>query len=122
MSRLKKIKQKISAPIIAIETAFLTMSSAAIAACGPGMGGDDTGVTVKTDGIDMNATLGNVIGFVCTMMLYRGALLGAWAVAQLFLAFKNEDADSKSKAMMTLVAAVGLMSVKFVLQLIGLIE
>lgn len=122
MSRLQKIKQKISAPIIAVETAFLTMSSMAVAACGPGVGGSDNSVTVRTDGIDMNATLGNVIGFVCTMMLYIGALLGAWAVAQLFLAFKNEDADSKSKAMMTLVAAVGLMSVKFVLQMIGLIE
>lgn len=45
--------------------------------------------------------------FVCV-----GALLGVWSVGQLALAFKNEDADSKSKAMMMLVVAAILIGVK----------
>lgn len=45
--------------------------------------------------------------FVCI-----GALLGVWSVGQLALAFKNEDADSKSRAMMMLVVAAILIGVK----------
>ena len=35
-----------------------------------------------------------------------------WAIGQLVLAFKNEDADSKSRAVMVLAVAILLMSVK----------
>lgn len=55
---------------------------------------------------------GNAVGTVVTVMQYVGALLGVWALAQLFLAFKNEDADSKSRAMMTLMAAILLVCIK----------
>lgn len=54
---------------------------------------------------------GTLIGYVCKIFFYIGAILLVWAVGQLVLAFKNEDADSKSRAVMVLVCAVLLMSI-----------
>ena len=43
----------------------------------------------------------------CTIyILAPGWLLLAWGIGQLVLAFKNEDADSKSRAMMLIVVAI----------------
>lgn len=53
-----------------------------------------------------------LIGLVCKIFFYIGAILLVWAVGQLVLAFKNEDADSKSRAVMVLVCAVLLMSIR----------
>lgn len=55
--------------------------------------------------------MGTLIGYVCKIFFYIGALLMVWGIGQLVLAFKNEDADSKSRAMMVLVCAILLMSV-----------
>lgn len=54
---------------------------------------------------------GTLVGYVCKIFFYIGAILLVWAVGQLVLAFKNEDADSKSRAVMVLVCAVLLMSI-----------
>lgn len=51
------------------------------------------------------------LGYVLDMFICVGALLGVWAVAQLALAFKNEDADSKSRAMMMLIVAAILIGI-----------
>ena len=48
----------------------------------------------------------NLLGYVFAIFKYIGWLLWAWGVGQLVLAFKNEDADSKSRAMMLIVVAI----------------
>lgn len=48
----------------------------------------------------------NLLGYVFGIFKYIGWLLLAWGVGQLVLAFKNEDADSKSRAMMLIVVAI----------------
>lgn len=53
----------------------------------------------------------NIVGLVCKVFFYIGAVLLVWAIGQLVLAFKNEDADSKSRAVMVLVCAVMLLSI-----------
>lgn len=50
----------------------------------------------------------NLLGYVFGMFKYIGILLLAWGVGQLVLAFKNEDADSKSRAMMLIMVAIVL--------------
>ena len=55
-----------------------------------------------------------LVSLVCTMFSLIGAILLVWAIGQLVLAFKNEDADSKSRAMQVLVVAVLLCSVKLI--------
>ena len=54
---------------------------------------------------------GTLIGYICQIFLYIGIIIMVWAVGQLVLAFKNEDADSKSRAVMVMVCSIILMSV-----------
>ena len=74
---------------------------------------------VNTDKLattDMGDLVGGVIDFILDMFMYIGILLLLWACGMLFLAFKNEDADSKSRAMMVAVASIGLITLKGILQ------
>lgn len=48
----------------------------------------------------------NLLGYVFGIFKYIGWLLLACGIGQLVLAFKNEDADSKSRAMMLIVVAI----------------
>ena len=60
---------------------------------------------------DPKAIVATFLGYVLDMFICVGALLVVWAVAQLALAFKNEDADSKSRAMMMLIVAAILIGI-----------
>lgn len=62
--------------------------------------------------------IGNVLGYVMAIFRYIGYVLAAWGVGQLVLAFKNDDADSKSRAIMTIVAAVALVGIGVLMKLI----
>ena len=61
-----------------------------------------------------------LIDIVCKIFLYIGVLLAVWAVGMLVLAFKNEDADSKSRAMMLLVVACMLIGINTLVDQLGL--
>lgn len=60
------------------------------------------------DGID--SMFGTLVGYVFKIFFYIGAVLLAWSIGQLIMAFKNEDADSKSRAVMVIVVSCLLMS------------
>ena len=86
-----------------------------------------TAVTSSVGMIAMAATsgnsntkkiIGNVLGYVMAIFRYIGYVLAAWGVGQLVLAFKNDDADSKSRAIMTIVAAVALVGIGVLMKLI----
>lgn len=62
--------------------------------------------------VEAGQLMDQLIGTVCDVFRMIGALLLVWAIGQLVLAFKNEDADSKSRAMMVLVASILLLSLK----------
>lgn len=55
--------------------------------------------------------MGTIIGYVTQIALYIGIVLLAWGLIQLFMAFKNEDADSKQRAIMVIVAAICLIAI-----------
>lgn len=61
---------------------------------------------------DTTATPGEIIQGLLNVIFdiagYIGVLLLAWGGITLFLAIRNEDADSKSRAVMLLVVAIGL--------------
>lgn len=59
--------------------------------------------------------VGTVLGVICDIFLAIGVLLLAWSVGMLFLAFKNEDADSKSRSMMMAVVSIVLIAFKGIL-------
>lgn len=66
---------------------------------------------VFADDPDAAGIVGKFLGYILDMFICVGTMLGVWGVAQLALAFKNEDADSKSKAMMMLMTAVILIGI-----------
>ena len=65
--------------------------------------------------VDPKGLIGRVLGVICDLFLCIGILLLAWSAGMLFLAFKNEDADSKSRAMMMMVVSVVLIGFKAIL-------
>ena len=52
-----------------------------------------------------------ILNLVQTLGLTIGIILLAWSVVMLILAFKNEDADSKSRAIMLLVVSIALIGI-----------
>jgi len=55
--------------------------------------------------------IGGLLGYVFGIFFYIGVVLLAWGIGQLVLAFKNEDGDSKSRAIMLIVASIVLMGI-----------
>jgi uncharacterized membrane protein len=55
-------------------------------------------------------TLQTMISVVCTIFQAVGVILTVYSVGQLVLAFKNEDADSKSRASTMLVVGIVLIA------------
>lgn len=60
------------------------------------------------NGIQTSNILKSLLQYVFKIFRYIGLILVAWGIGQLVLAFKNDDADSKSRAIMTIVAAAML--------------
>lgn len=66
---------------------------------------------------DDTNTLGNnvinaVLNVVFNMSMWIGIILLAWSVVMLVLALKNEDADSKSRAIMLIAVSIALIGIK----------
>ena len=65
-----------------------------------------------------NDIMGTIIGYIASIFRYIGILLMVWSIGMLVLAFKNEDADSKSGAMMMLVVSLILITLKSIVNAI----
>lgn len=57
----------------------------------------------------------SIIDKLLTLVVYVGVILAVWGIVQFFLALKNEDSDSKSRAGMTIVAGVALITIKTII-------
>lgn len=90
-------------------------------ACPMVLAGDNdketTGVATST----ADKAMSTIVNFVFRIFGYIGAVLGVWGIGSLILAFKNEDADAKSRAIMILGAAILLLSLKTVIQGSGIL-
>lgn len=53
-----------------------------------------------------------IVNVVFKIFSYIGIILALWGAGSLILAFKNEDADSKTRAIMTLVVGISLVSLR----------
>ena len=73
-------------------------------------------MTVSANGGQLMSKLLEVIVMI---FRYIGILLLAWSIGMLVLAFKNEDADSKSRAMMLLVVSIVLIGIEGILNIVG---
>ncbi len=87
-----------------------------------------TGATVGAATIAMQANadgkagtiVSNLLGYVFGIFFYIGIMLLAWGIGQLVLAFKNEDGDSKSRAIMLIIASIILMGISQIFNGLGL--
>jgi hypothetical protein len=82
-----------------------------------------TKVTIndKSDA-SLGDVMGSVVGFMLDALRSVGVAFLAWGIFQFFNALKDENADSKSKAIMVIVAGVGMCLVKSVLKILGFIS
>lgn len=82
--------------------------------------------TIEQTGIGNDIKADEVIERFITQILdifkYVGVIMAIWGAVQLIQAFRNEDADSKSRAIMVLVSAIFLMGIKSVLQGVGILS
>lgn len=61
--------------------------------------------------VDSNKIITTVINLVCDIALWIGIILLVWSIVMLVLALKNEDADSKSRAIMLIAVSVALIGI-----------
>ena len=60
-----------------------------------------------------------ILGIVFDIATIVGIILLVWSIFQLVMAFKNEDADSKSRAIIVIVVSVTLIGLNPLLQAIA---
>ena len=62
-----------------------------------------------------NELVSRIIGTIGNIFQLIGAILLCWSIGQLVMAFKNEDADSKSRAALVMVSSVLLVTMPTIL-------
>lgn len=70
----------------------------------------------------VSSILKKMLDIVCMIFQAVGIVLSIYAIGQLIMAFKNEDADSKSKASTMLVVGVCLIALPTIATSVGVFE
>lgn len=94
-----------------------TASASAVVASATTLGFAGSGPTTAVNPANV---VKNIIKIVFDIFFYIGLVLLAWSIGMLVLAFKNEDADSKSRAIMLLIVSAVLMGIKFLFNRLGI--
>lgn len=111
----KKIIAKIKEKAVAIKT---TVTGAMITAMTmPVFAG---GITVQPN-IDPLAVIGTIAGYLLSILQAVGLVFIVWGGFQFGMAMKDEDAASKSKAILVLVSGIVMVGLKAVLKGFGII-
>lgn len=105
---------------LGLTSAMLAVSSALTTV--PGFASEDTSVVQITEDTDPNKLMGGIIDQLCNVALYVGIGLVGFGLFQLFMAFKDEDAGSKSRAMMLVGVGIVLIGLKSALDVMGVIS
>lgn len=58
-----------------------------------------------------NTVVRSIIDVITQIAFYIGIILLVWSIVMLVLALKNEDADSKSRAIMLIVVSIALVGI-----------
>lgn len=97
-----------------------------------GYGGSSTNGSVQvaidnyTFGSDtvgkIKSVTNSVVNVIVTIFQALGVIMSVFAVGQMVLAFKNEDADSKSRASLFLVCGLALIAIPTIIKTLDLIN
>lgn len=74
--------------------------------------GAAVGLIPTVSAITAGDAISKVVNIVLDIFRYIGIILTLWGIGSLVMAFKNEDADSKSRAIMSLVVGIALITLK----------
>lgn len=119
-STTSKIAEKFNVKKAAVVTYFTSLAISMNALATPAPTGSVT-VTLGDD-VSSDSLIGSAIGVILTFIRGVGVILLVWGFAQLILAFKNEDADSKSRAIMAIMVGVALTALKTLLKAMNIIS
>ena len=67
---------------------------------------------LNPDGIDIETIIGSILGIILTIAMYVGVVLLTYAVFQLVMSFKNDDAEGQSRATQLLGVSAVLIGLK----------
>lgn len=71
------------------------------------------------DDIKLNTLMPKLFKQVTDMTMWIGGFLLLWGLVQFGLALRNEDSDSKSRSIMVIVAAIVVMGIKAIFNVIA---
>lgn len=77
-------------------------------------------VDIGTVGNDPEVLVGKALGLVFVFSKWIGAFLMIWGAFMLFNSMKNDEAESKSRAIMTLAAGAGLIALEGIMGAVGI--
>ena len=108
-----KVSAKFKKVTTCISTGLMTLSMGMTKAFAEDKPVDDgdLGKNATMDGL-----MSSILNIIFQIFRYVGILLLVWSIAQIVMAFKNDDADSKQKGMMIAVISVVLITLSFVLK------
>lgn len=113
IDKVDAVKDKINSKLLQL----MIMSSAVMA---PMPVHAAANVTVKTD-VDINAAMNGVVSWMITAVQFVGVILLVWGVAMLSLSIKNDEPESKQRAIMQIVAGGFAVGIITILKAVGVI-
>ena len=70
------------------------------------------GIEAYTTDTNAGAMTNNLITQICNIMTYVGAVVLVVGIIQVIMAFKNEDADGKTRGMLVAVTGIALIGIQ----------
>lgn len=67
-----------------------------------------------------SSLIGNIVAIILAMFRWVGVVLLVWGVAQFIMAIKRTDAESKSDAIQTIICSIVLISLKTIIDGLGI--
>ena len=98
----EKMKNLAVKTVKKVENALAPMMATAVA----------MGITPEVYAYDTKDAVNDILDIVYDIFKYVGIVLTLWGAGAFIMAYRNEDAESKTRAVMSLVAGISLVSIK----------
>lgn len=113
--KLKTILHKGFMFVLALSLLVTNLAISASAAAPVGGGGGGGGAGVGSSGEAATAII-HLIALILDVFVYAGVVLLVYSLGNLVLSFRNEDGETKVKAIMSLVISIALVTIETLLQ------
>lgn len=80
-----------------------------------------TPVTMTNNDVSIDTTMGTFIGMILTIMRWAGLAIAIWGAYMWFSSLKESNPEAQQKAIWVVVAGIGMLALKSVLSMLGII-